>query len=311
MRIRLEAVLQALPAVCRGISLKEKLSNYLLVAVLQALLAVCRGIKKMGIKFSISQAAKILGITTDAIRLYEKEGLIHPKRDEQNYYRYYDWEQLRLLMFIAFYRKLDVSIPETKRLLTSSTFDDISNTFNSLIEHNRRQIDLIQTRIERLAFFSNTLKELSGSIGIFSLGMMPRGYKMFEQVNADTEHKKMKELLSSPLLSFGNISYMNYFNEHGPTQRYLFYIIWEDLINVAPLEKPVSEYPVLESCECICTSTTGSENGIVDIDMKKLNDFCHANNCEHQGYYYTFYAYSVPDGDKIIDYHKVYFPIKM
>ena len=28
-----------------NISLKEKLSNYLLVAVLQALLAVCRGIK--------------------------------------------------------------------------------------------------------------------------------------------------------------------------------------------------------------------------------------------------------------------------
>ncbi len=29
---------------CMGISLKEKLSNYLLVAVLQAMLAVCRGI---------------------------------------------------------------------------------------------------------------------------------------------------------------------------------------------------------------------------------------------------------------------------
>ena len=34
----LVAVLQAMPAVCRGISLKIKFSNYLLVAV-------CRGIK--------------------------------------------------------------------------------------------------------------------------------------------------------------------------------------------------------------------------------------------------------------------------
>ena len=41
----LEAVLQAMLAVCMGISLKEKLSNCLLVAVLQAMLAVCRGIK--------------------------------------------------------------------------------------------------------------------------------------------------------------------------------------------------------------------------------------------------------------------------
>ena len=36
---------RAMLAICRGISLKEKLSNYLLVAVLQAMLAVCRGIK--------------------------------------------------------------------------------------------------------------------------------------------------------------------------------------------------------------------------------------------------------------------------
>ena len=41
----LAAVLQAVLAVCRGISLKKTFSNYLLVAVLQAVLAVCRGIK--------------------------------------------------------------------------------------------------------------------------------------------------------------------------------------------------------------------------------------------------------------------------
>mgnify|MGYP006927437385 FL=1 len=41
----LVAVLQAVPAVCRGISLKIQFSNYSLVAVLQAVLAVCRRIK--------------------------------------------------------------------------------------------------------------------------------------------------------------------------------------------------------------------------------------------------------------------------
>ena len=41
----LVAILQALLAVCRGISLKKTFPNYLLVAILQAPLAVCRGIK--------------------------------------------------------------------------------------------------------------------------------------------------------------------------------------------------------------------------------------------------------------------------
>lgn len=265
----------------------------------------------MDIKFSISQTAKVLGITTDAIRLYEKEGLIHPKRDEQNNYRYYDWEQIRLLMFIAFYRKIDVSIPEIKRLLTSSTFDDVKNTFEDLIAHNQNQIAQLQTKIEKLSSLNNTITQLSKNIGVFSIAKMPRGYKMFERLDADTEYRKIRKVLSSPMFSFGNISYMHYFDEHGITQRYMSFIIWEDMINVAPIEKPVSEYPVLESCECVFTSTTGSGNGIVDIDMKKLNDFCDANGCKHQGYYYAFYAYSIPDEDRIIDYYKVYFPIKM
>ena len=43
----LMAILQAVLAVCMGISLKVKLSNNLLVAVLQAMLAVCRGDKNV------------------------------------------------------------------------------------------------------------------------------------------------------------------------------------------------------------------------------------------------------------------------
>lgn len=35
----------------------------------------------------ISEAAKLLGISTDTIRYYEKEGVIYPKRISQNNYR--------------------------------------------------------------------------------------------------------------------------------------------------------------------------------------------------------------------------------
>ena len=44
-KLLIVAILQAMPAVCSGISLK-KIFKLLIVAVLQALLAVCRGIKK-------------------------------------------------------------------------------------------------------------------------------------------------------------------------------------------------------------------------------------------------------------------------
>ena len=41
-------------------------------------------------RYSIHSVAELLGISADAIRLYEKEGLVSPMRDESNGYRYYD-----------------------------------------------------------------------------------------------------------------------------------------------------------------------------------------------------------------------------
>ncbi len=264
----------------------------------------------MQVKFSISQTSKFLGITTDAIRLYEKEHLIHPKRDENNNYRYYDWEQIRLLMFISFYRKIDVSIPDIRALLTSPTFFDVHKTFDDLIERNREQIIQLNAKIEKLSSLNRTIEDLSKNMGVFTITTMPRGYKMMERLNANTEYKKITGVLSSPMYSFGNIGYKDHFDGNKITTRYMSFIIWESLINVAPIERPISEIPILEQCECVSTVTTGHGNGIVELDIDKATAFIHANGYNHDGYYYAFYVYSLPNGDDITDYYKVYFPIK-
>ena len=58
-------ILQAMPAVCRGISLKVKLSNNLLVAVLQAMLAVCRGIKMIKIPYKLVNGIMLIPATAN------------------------------------------------------------------------------------------------------------------------------------------------------------------------------------------------------------------------------------------------------
>ena len=41
------------------------------------------------IQYTIHEVAALLNISTDAIRLYEKEGLVTPTRNPENGYRYY------------------------------------------------------------------------------------------------------------------------------------------------------------------------------------------------------------------------------
>ena len=40
------------------------------------------------IQYTIHEVAALLNISTDAIRLYEKEGLVTPTRNPENGYRY-------------------------------------------------------------------------------------------------------------------------------------------------------------------------------------------------------------------------------
>ena len=161
----------------------------------------------MEVKYTISQVSKFTGVTIDAIRLYEKEGLICPKRDDNNNYRYYDVELIRRIIFIAFYRKIDVSIPEIAPLITSSSLSDIRSTFDELINSNTKKIEQLHTKIKKLTVLNKSLGELSSNIGIYSLCVMPKCYRMMEKINADTESHKMGAAISSPMFTFGNIGF--------------------------------------------------------------------------------------------------------
>ncbi len=59
----------------------------------------------------IKQLEELLGVSKANIRFYESEGLLHPKRGENNY-REYDNDDIQCLKEILVFRKLGLSIPE-------------------------------------------------------------------------------------------------------------------------------------------------------------------------------------------------------
>lgn len=63
-----------------------------------------------------NEIEKELGLTKHTIRYYEKEGLIHPRRDE-NGYRDYSEEDLNVLRVVKFLRNLDISIDDVKGII--------------------------------------------------------------------------------------------------------------------------------------------------------------------------------------------------
>lgn len=70
---------------------------------------------------TIKEVERRLGITSANIRFYEKEGLLSPKRNNENNYREYDEKDIAQLQKIKFLRILGVSVPAIRELIKGDT----------------------------------------------------------------------------------------------------------------------------------------------------------------------------------------------
>ena len=70
-----------------------------------------KGGKKAVTDYKIGEVARLLGLTTQALRFYEQEGVVTPKKSE-NGTRYYDEDQLILLLSFKKYRQADFSVQD-------------------------------------------------------------------------------------------------------------------------------------------------------------------------------------------------------
>ncbi len=64
----------------------------------------------------INEVEHIVGLSKKSIRYYEENGLLTPKRNQENDYRIYDEKDIQKLKIIKFLRKLNVPIRELKQL---------------------------------------------------------------------------------------------------------------------------------------------------------------------------------------------------
>lgn len=86
--------------------------------------------------YSISEFAKMTGISQHTLRYYEKEGLIEPQRDEHNY-RLFGAEDLDWAIFINKLKNTGISLKEIKRYTELRKIGDgtISERKKLLLDH--------------------------------------------------------------------------------------------------------------------------------------------------------------------------------
>lgn len=90
---------------------------------------------------------ELLGLTKQTLIYYEKEGLIKPSRDMNNY-RNYSQEDVDLLRYIQLLRSMELSIDEIKFIIDGKlSLRKALETKRKYIEKERIELDNIEKRI--------------------------------------------------------------------------------------------------------------------------------------------------------------------
>lgn len=108
----------------------------------------------------IGELARRTGCSIDAIRYYEREGLLPPARRSAGNFRLYGDEAVERLQFIRRCRSLDMDLAEVGMLLRilDNPDDDCSDVIALLDEH----IEQVGRRIADLERLERYLSELRG-----------------------------------------------------------------------------------------------------------------------------------------------------
>jgi DNA-binding transcriptional MerR regulator len=108
--------------------------------------------------WSITQLARLSGVTARALRHYDEIGVLRPARVGDNGYRWYEREQLLRLQEILLLRQLDMDLPTIARIL-----DGEHDRLAALRDHHARLL-AERDRVDRLVrTIASTIADLEGS----------------------------------------------------------------------------------------------------------------------------------------------------
>ena len=263
----------------------------------------------MGNRYTIHEISKLLGISSDAIRLYEKEGLVSPIRDPQNGYRYYETLEIQRIMGIHLYRQLDVSIAEICNLLTASSLTAVSENFSYLTLHTENEIERLQKRLEKLRFMKQHLDNLIDGQTHCCIKELPAIYTLYHQDFSQPLYSNMKDILASPVFSFGNFCYsLEEADNNQYRSKALQFAIREPMMKVCPWYDKADSFPRIEGCSCIYSVMKAPIYSELHWHLDDMISYAKEHELSYSNNAYAFYVFSIVQQDTVIDYYEVYLP---
>ena len=140
--------------------------------------------------YTIGQLAKLAGISTKTLRVYERKGLLLPQRNEENDYRVYGEEGVTTLEKIQLMKYLDFSLDQIADFL--QLYENVSRENmliqqKRLLEKKREQLNRVIAHVDR-AVKECQIGEADGDTFLKALGSIVKNQRADELVGSLMKH---------------------------------------------------------------------------------------------------------------------------
>ena len=119
--------------------------------------------------YSIGKVSKLLGLSVEGIRNYEKSGIIRSKRDDGSNYRKYSYLDIASLIRAKTYRACDFSLKETSELTNLRSLDEIADAFEDKMLELSTEIRITAEKrnyMKEQASLIRSVEEMEGKVRI-------------------------------------------------------------------------------------------------------------------------------------------------
>lgn len=128
---------------------------------------------------NIKEAAERTGLTKKAIKYYETEGLVNPKKNIDNNYREYSDKDIAKLNLIAAMRLIDIPIHQIKQVIQEEKpISQVARDFKAVVDERLRTLEqsqlilseLIDEETEDLSAFESQIIRLKDALELTQKG---------------------------------------------------------------------------------------------------------------------------------------------
>lgn len=174
---------------------------------------------------TVGEISKALGISTEAIRYYVKEGIITPRRNQENQYWEYSSDDLMKLTDIMFYRSMGLTMKDIKQIMLGSSLEEIAGVMDVRKQELLKEIKKNVDYLNELAVWESEYKREVSLLNRFEIGSMPAEFRRqgcMEEANHMVRY--LKECFDLDKEDWGAVSISFYYDlrdTQPKLQRYL------------------------------------------------------------------------------------------